>query len=166
MLTFFLAINARGTSSGGGGSNDGSSDGCGVHAAVGSSGSVGVAVSSVRVCSSRRRRPGARSQWTAGSQRAYGSGQRMQCACNSVQQRQCACNSVQRWRCVCGSRQGQPAARLQWETVMAVANQQHNCNGQQRRQHKGWQDGGKIVMDNGDGDGQLWVQAGVGGRSG
>ncbi len=60
-----------------------------------------------------------------------------------------------------------PAARLQWDTVMAVASRWHNCNGQRwRRQRKGWQDGGKITMNNDYGNGQLWVQAGVGGRSG
>ncbi len=68
--------------------------------------------------------------------------------------------------CVCGSRRGQPAARLQWETVMAAANRRHNCNGRQWQRHKGWRDSGKIAMDNGDGDGQLWVKVGVGGRSG
>jgi hypothetical protein len=67
---------------------------------------------------------------------------------------------------VCGSERGRPAARLQWETVMAAANRWHNCHGRRRRWRKGRWDGGKIAMDNGDGDGQLWVKAGVGGRSG
>ena len=79
-----------------------------------------------------------------------------------------ACNSMQRRRRVCGSGQEQPAAQLQWETVMAAASWWHNCNGQWRqwRQRKGWRDGGKIVMNKDYGDGQLWVKAGVGGRSG
>ncbi len=42
-----------------------------------------------------------------------------------------------------------------------------HCNGQRQPQwHKGQWDGGKVVMNNGNGDGQLWVMAGVGGRSG
>jgi hypothetical protein len=50
---------------------------------------------------------------------------------------------------------------------MAAASRQQNCNGQrQRQQRKGRQDGRKIVMNNDYGDGQLWVKAGVGGRSG
>ncbi len=166
MLTFFLAINAHGTSSGGGGSCDGSSGGCGVHAAVGSSGGVGAAASSVHVCGSRRWRPGARSRWTAGSQRACGSRQQMRHACDSMQRQRRACDSMQRQWCVYGSGRGRPAAQLQWETVIAAANRWHNCNGWQRRQRKGRRDGGKIAMDNGDGYGQLWVKAGVGGRSG
>ncbi len=166
MLTFFLAINARGTSSGGGGSGDGSSGGSSVRAAVGSSGGVGAAASSVRVCGSRRQRPGAQSQWTAGSQRACGSGQWMRCACDSMQRGQHACNRVQWRRRVCSSRRGRPAAQLQWETVMAAASRRHNCDGQRRQRRKGQRDGGKIAMDNGDGDGKLWVKAGVGGRSG
>ncbi len=47
----------------------------------------------------------------AASVRACGSGQRMRHACNSVQWQQR----------VWGSRQERPAARLQWDTVMAVA---------------------------------------------
>ncbi len=52
---------------------------------------------------------------------------------------------------------------------------QHGCNGWpaggtiamwQQRWRKGWQDGRKIAMNNGDGDGQLWVKVGVEGRSG
>ncbi len=129
MLTFFLANNARDTSSGGGGSGDGSSGGSGVRVAVGSSGGVGAAASSVRVCSSRRRRPGAQLRWTAGSQRACGSRQRMPRVCNSVQRQWRACDSMQRRRRVCGSGRGRPAARLQWETVMAAASRQHNCDG-------------------------------------
>ncbi len=77
------------------------------------------------------------------------------------------CNSMQRGQRVCGSGRVQPAALLQWNTVMAAASRQHNCNGQrQQRQRKGRQDGGKIAMNNDYGDGQLWVKAGVGGRSG
>ncbi len=166
MITFFLAINARGASSSGGGSGDGSSGGSGVRAAVGSSGGVGAAASSVCVCGSRQQRLGARSRLTAGSQRACSSGQQIRHACDSVQRQRHTCNSMQRWWRVCGSRRGRPAARLQWETVMAAANRRHNCDGQQRRRHKGWRDGGKIGMDNGDSDGQLWVKAGVGGCSG
>jgi hypothetical protein len=49
---------------------------------------------------------------------------------------------------------------------MAAANWQHNCDGRWRRRRKGWRDGGKITMDNGNGDGQLWVKMGVEGRSG
>ncbi len=119
MLTFFLAINAHGTSSGGGGGGDRSSGGSGVHAAVSSSGGVGAAASSMRVCGSRQRRPGARSQWTAGSQHACGSGQRMRRACDSMQQ----------WQRVCGSGRGWPEAQLQWETVMTAASRRHNCDG-------------------------------------
>ncbi len=166
MLTFFLAINARGTSSGGGGSGDRSSGGSSVRVAVGSSGGVGAAASSVCVCGSKRRRPGARSQWTAGSQRACGSRQRMWRACDSVQWQQRVCNSVQQWRRVCSSGRGRPAARLQWETVMAVASWQHNCDGRRQRRHKGWRGGGKIAVENGNSDGQLWVKVGIGGQSG
>ncbi len=92
----------------------------------------------------------------------------MRCACGSGQRMGCVCNSMQRRRRVCGSGQERPAARLKWETVMAVASRQHNCNGQrqQQRRHKGQRDGRKITMNNGDGDGQLWVKAGIGGRSG
>jgi hypothetical protein len=46
---------------------------------------------------------------------------------------------------------GRPAAQLRWATVEAA---------------QGRRDGRKIAMDNGDGDGKLWVKAGVGGRSG
>ncbi len=159
MLTFFLAINARGTSSGRGGSGEGSSGGSGMHAAVGSSGGVGAAASSVRVFGSRRWRPGTRSNWMAGSQRACGSGQRMRRACDSVQRRQLVCDSVQRRRRVCGSGRGRPAAQLQWETVMAAASRRHNCNGRRRWRCKGRRDDGKITMDNGNGNGQLWVRA-------
>ena len=92
----------------------------------------------------------------AGSQRACGIGQRLRRACDSVQRRQR----------VCGSGQERPAAQLQWDTVMAAASRQHNCNGQRRwRQRKGRQDGGKIAMNNNYGDGQLWVKADVGGSS-
>ncbi len=48
---------------------------------------------------------------------------------------------------------------IAWETMMAAASRQHNCNGRWWRQRKGRQDGGKIAMDNGDGDGQLWVNS-------
>jgi hypothetical protein len=82
----FLEINGCGTSSGGGGSGDGSICARGVHAAVCSSSGVGVAASSVHWWSHRRRRPRAGSQWMAGSQRACGSRQQMWRACNSVQQ--------------------------------------------------------------------------------
>jgi hypothetical protein len=99
-------------------------------------------------------------------QRACSSGQRMRCACNSVQRQRRACDSVQRhWR-VCGSGRGQPAAQLQWETVMAAANRHYNCNGRRRQQRKGRQNGSKIAIDNGNSDGQLWVKVGVGGHSG
>ncbi len=81
----FLAINGGGTSSGRGGSGDGSSGARGVHAAVCSSGSVGTAASSVRWWSRGRRRTGARLQWMAGSQHTCGSGQWMWRVCNSVQ---------------------------------------------------------------------------------
>jgi hypothetical protein len=93
----------------------------------------------------------------AGSQRACGNGQQMQHACNSVQ----------RWQHVCGSGRVLPAALLQWDTVMAAASRRHNCDGQRRqRRHKERQDGGKIAMNKDYSDGQLWVKAGVGGRSG
>ena len=82
----FLAINGRGTSSGRGGSGDGSSGARGVRAAVCNIGGVGVAASSVRWWSHRRWWMGAQSQWMAGSQRACGSGQWMWRACTSVQQ--------------------------------------------------------------------------------
>jgi hypothetical protein len=59
----------------------------------------------------------------AGSQHACGSGQRMRHACDSMQRRQRICVQQRRER---------SAARLQWETVMAAASQQHNCNVQQR----------------------------------
>jgi hypothetical protein len=50
---------------------------------------------------------------------------------------------------------------------MAAASRQHNYNGQWRRQQrKGRQDGIKIAMNNGYGNGQLWVKVGIGGRSG
>jgi hypothetical protein len=52
------------------------------------------------------------------------------------------------------------------DSDMAAASRRHNCNGRRQRRHKGRQDGGKIVMDNGNSDGQLWVKAGVGGCSG
>ncbi len=95
----------------------------------------------------------------AGSQHACGSGQQMRCACNSVQRHQR----------VCGSRQERPEARLQWETVMAAASRRHNYNGQRQRRRqrqKGRRDGRKIAMNNNYGNGQLWVKAGIGGRSG
>ncbi len=102
-----------------------------------------------------------------GSQRAHSNGQWMRRVCGSGQRMRHACNSMQRQRRVCGSGWEWPAAQLKWETVMAAVSQRHNCNGQQRRQRcKGWQKAGKIVMNNGDGDGQLWVKAGVGGRIG
>ena len=91
----------------------------------------------------------------------------IQHACGSWQWMRRACDSVQRWQRVCGSGRERPAARLQWDTVMAVASWQHNCNGQQRwRRCKGQWDGGKIAMNNDYGNGQLWVKAGIGGRSG
>ncbi len=78
-----------------------------------------------------------------------------------------SCNSVQRRQRVCGSGQERPAARLQWDTVMAAARQGHNCNGQRRqRRHKGRRDSRKIALNNNYSNGQLWVKAGVGGRSG
>ncbi len=95
----------------------------------------------------------------AGSQRACGSGQQMRHVCDSVQRHQH----------VCSSGRERPAARLQSETVMAVASRRHNYNGQRQRrrgQQKGRQDGGKIAMNNNYGNGQLWVKVGVGGRSG
>ncbi len=49
---------------------------------------------------------------------------------------------------------------------MAAARRWHNCNGQWQRRRKGWRDSDKIAMDNGNGNGQLSVKAGVGGRSG
>ncbi len=67
---------------------------------------------------------------------------------------------------VCGSERGQLAAQLQWETVMAAASWRHNCNGWWQQRRKGWRDGDKIAMNNGDGDGQLWVKVGIGGCSG
>jgi hypothetical protein len=46
---------------------------------------------------------------------------------------------------------------------MAAASWRHNCDGRWRRwrRRKGRRDGGKIVMDNGDSDGQLWVKVGI-----
>jgi hypothetical protein len=81
----FLAINGRGTSSGRGGSGDGSSGARGVHAAVCSSSGVGAAASSVRWWSRRRQWTKAQLQWMAGSQCACGSRQRMWHACNNLQ---------------------------------------------------------------------------------
>jgi hypothetical protein len=81
----FLAIDGHGTSSGRGGSGDGSSGAMGMRAAVCSSGGVGAAASSMCWLSRRRLWTGARSQWMAGSQRACGSKQRMWPACNSMQ---------------------------------------------------------------------------------
>ncbi len=64
-------------------------------------------------------------------------------------------------------RAGAAGAGLQWDTVMAAASQRHKCDGQwRRRRRKGRWDGGKIVMNNDYSDGQLWVNAGIGGRSG
>ncbi len=75
-----------------------------------------------------------------------------------------AYDSVQRQQRVCVSRRERPAA---WDTVMAAASWRHNCDGQRRwRQLKGRQDGGKIAINNDYGNGQLWVKAGIGGRSG
>ncbi len=75
-----------------------------------------------------------------------------------------AYDSVQRQQRVCVSGREWPAA---WDTVMAAASRRHNCNGQRRRQQrKGRWDGGKIAMNNDYGNGQLWVKAGIGGRSG
>jgi hypothetical protein len=136
MHTFFLAINARGTSSGGGGSGDGSSGGRGVRAAVGSSGGVGVAVSSVRVCGSRGQWPGARWGWMEGSQHACGNRKQMRHACDSVQRREHVCMQqcalaaacVRQWAWAVGSMiamgdsdgSSQLAAQLQWAAA-AVA---------------------------------------------
>jgi hypothetical protein len=87
--------------------------------------------------------------------------------CGSGQQMRCAYDSMQWRQRVCGSGREQPAAQLQWDTVMAVASWRHNCDGQRwRRLHKGWRDGGKIAMNNDYNDGQLRVKEGVGGCSG
>jgi hypothetical protein len=48
---------------------------------------------------------------------------------------------------------------------MAAANRRHNCDGWQWQWRKGRRDGSKNAMDNGNGNGQLWVKAGVGGHS-
>ncbi len=74
---------------------------------------------------------------------------------------QCAAAAAYVWQ-----RVGAASSMIAMETVMAAANRWHNCNGWGWRQCKGWQDGGKIAMDNSDGDWQLWVKAGVGGCSG
>jgi hypothetical protein len=78
-----------------------------------------------------------------------------------------ACDSVQWRQRVCGSKREQPAAQLQWETVMAAASRRHNYNGQRwQQQCKGRWDSGKIAMNNDNGKGQLWVKVGVEGCSG
>ncbi len=128
-----------------------------MRAAVCSSGGMGAAASSMRVCGSRRWRLGEWLQWTACSQRACGSEQQIRHACNSMQWQQR----------VCGSWQEQPAAQLKWDTVMAAASRRHNCNGRRQQQRrKGQWDSRKIAMNNDYGNGQLLVKAGVGGRSG
>jgi hypothetical protein len=112
----FLAINGRGTSSGGGGTGDGSSGARGMRAAVCSSSGVGAAASSVHVCSRRQQRTGARLQWMAGSQHACGHGQRMRCACNSVQASG-VCATVCSGGGVC--------------VAVGGSSQQHDCNGRE-----------------------------------
>jgi hypothetical protein len=156
MLTFFLAINAHGTSSGGGGSGDRSSGESGARAAVGSSGSVGAAVSSVHVCGSRGQRPGAQSRWMAGNQcgrqpaclqqqsaDAVSMGQRAAAAA-CVRQRAAAAACV-RQRAGAASNtitmgdsdgSGQPAAQLQWVVAAAAqrrAGWRQDSNGQRRQ---------------------------------
>ncbi len=90
-----------------------------------------------------------------------------QCACSSGQRMWRACNSMQRQQHVCSSGRQRLAAQLQWDTVMAAASRRHNSDGQQRQLRcKGQRDGGKIAMNNNYSNWQLWVKAGIGGRSG